>query len=82
MIIRLSHPWKYHHTLDLLDTETGDLSERDAKRLIRAGYAVDVENLLVPGAGGWYVVPLSDGTETKVQGRDAALAAMREDSRP
>lgn len=81
MIVRLSHPWKYHHTRDLLDTDRGELTTREAAKLIRAGYAVDVDTLIEAGAGGWVTVTTSAGPQ-RVQGREKAIELLRADSRP
>lgn len=79
MIVRLSHPWRWHKTRDVLDTTAGDLTDAEASKLVRVGYARDVADLIEPLGGGWVTVQLSDGPR-KVQGHDAAIAALREDS--
>lgn len=80
MIIRLSHPWRWHKTRDVLDTEAGDLTDGEARRLIRAGIARDVDELIGSGDGGWYLVPLSGGKTKRVRGRAAAIKALRRDA--
>lgn len=80
MIIRLSHPWRWHRTRDVLDTDAGDLTEGEARRLIRGGIARDVDELLGEGAGGWYELTLSDGNTKRYRGRAAAIRALRRDA--
>ena len=79
MIVRLNHPWSWHKTLDVLDTEAGDLTEDEAAHLVRIGHAVDVDTLIEDLGGGWLEVRLQYETR-KVRGRDAAIRALRVDS--
>lgn len=80
MIVQLSHPWRWHRTRDILDTEAGDLTEGEARALISGGIARNVDDLIGEGEGGWYDVPLSDGTTKRVRGRPAAVRALRRDA--
>jgi hypothetical protein len=80
LIVRLSHPWKWHRTRDVLDTEDGDLTEGEALRLIRGGIARDVDELIGAGEGGWYSVKLSDGKTKRYRGRANAIRALRRDA--
>lgn len=80
MIIRLSHPWRWHRTLDILDTDNSDLTEGEARALIGGGIARDVDDIIGPGEGGWYDVPLSDGNTKRVRGRAAAIRTLRRDA--
>lgn len=80
MIIRLSHPWRWHKTRDVLDTDADDLTEGEARRLVSGGIAVDVDELIGEGEGGWYTVPLSGGKTKRVRGRDKAVRALRRDA--
>lgn len=76
MIVRLNHPWKYHHTLDVLDSDGPHLTLDEARALTRTGYATDVDELITPTGGGWVVVALQAGPK-KVRGTAAALRALR-----
>jgi hypothetical protein len=79
VIVRLSHPWKYHHTLDVLDTDAGDLTEPEARRLINAGFALDFDTIARPAGGGYFEVDFVAGTR-RVRGRPAVLKALRREA--
>ena len=83
MILRLSHPWKWHHTRDILDTDrpADGITEAEARRLIRGGIARPIEDVVEDLGGGWYQVPLSGGKSEKVQGLKAAVRLLRRDAR-
>lgn len=80
MKVRLSHPWRWHRTLDVLDTDAGDLTEAEARRLIRGGIARDVAELIEHTGGGWYTVKLSGGKTARVRGEAAAIRALERDA--
>lgn len=77
--IRLSHPWQWHRTLDVLEVGV-DLTAAEARRLIRGGIAVDVADLIRPRGGGWFDVDLSDGNTTKAHGFADAIRELRKAS--
>ncbi len=79
MIVRLSHPWKWHLVRDVLDTEAGDLTDAEARRLIHGGIAVDVDTILAPVGGGVFEVQLRAGPR-RVRGRARAILALKEDA--
>ena len=70
--VRLSHPWKFHEPLAVLDLEVGE-----AARLIRAGVAVDFDELVIHTGGGWYDVTLANPKRiVHRKGIDAARLAV------
>lgn len=73
--IRLNHPFQWHKTLDVLEVGK-DISVRDAAILTRGSGAVNVDDLITHDGGGWYTVHLQAGPK-RVQGRDAAVRALR-----
>lgn len=77
MIIRLSHPYQWHKTLDILDTDHDDITEEEARRLIRGGIAKPIEDVVEDNGGGWYTVPVGPGKTKKVQGLDRAVRALK-----
>lgn len=81
MIVRLSHPWRWHRTRAVLDTEGGLITEDEARALIHGGIARDVEDLIENLGGGYYVVTLSGGKTKKVRGKPAAIKALKRDGR-
>lgn len=82
MLVILSHPWRWHHPRDVLDTARGQLTEAEAANLVRAGYAQTFDQRVRPLGGGWLEVVLADGNLVKVQGRQAAERALRKDAMP
>lgn len=80
MIIRLSHPWKWHLTRDILDTEDGDLTEPEARKLVRSGRARALESIVTDVGGGWYEVPLRSGKVKKVQGLAKVKKLLRREA--
>lgn len=76
MIIRLSHPWSYHKTRDIL-TAPDDLSEGQARALVSGGAARRLEDIVTDLGGGWYEVPLRNGKTKKVRSLDAAVKILK-----
>lgn len=81
MIVRLSHPWRWHHIRDILDTDRDPITEIEARALIRGGIARNVDDILEDVGGGWFAVPRPDGTTDKVRGHKTAVRMLRRDAR-
>ncbi len=71
--VRLSHPWRWHNTLDVVD-----VPDDEAARLIRSGTARPVSDLITPVGGGMFSVELANPRRTiRRRGYDAALLSIK-----
>lgn len=77
MVVLLSHPWRWHHIGDVLDTAAGDLTAEQASQLIRAGLAQPLERRLTDRGGGWLDVRTISGRTVRVRGRAEAIRLLR-----
>lgn len=70
--LRLSHPWRWHNTLDVVD-----VPDDEAVRLVRSGTARPVTDLITPAGGGMFTVELANPRRVvRRRGYGAALAAL------
>lgn len=75
MTIYLSHPFEHHRAREVIEVDaiTG-------ARLVRAGYARHLEDVIEDLGGGYYNVPLRAGVK-KVRGKANAIKALERDGR-
>lgn len=71
--VRLSHPWRWHNTLDVVD-----VTPDQAAQLTRSGTARPVSELITPAGGGMFTVELANPRRiVRRRGYDAAVAALK-----
>lgn len=77
-IIRIAHPYLWHHPGDLIDTtdpDSGITTDR-ARQLISAGYAVDVTDRIEGPDNGWLTFVTDAGEEVKARDLTELLEAI------
>ena len=77
--IVMSHPWRHHHTNDVLEVGV-DVPAEWARHLVRTGRARDVDTLIENRGGGYWRATLSDGNTKTRRSRAKAIDDLREAS--